>query len=143
MDGQTNQVPSLYNILNPSSLANMLRPIHQIYQLCKISHLAHLQTGETCYANATATILRATEARIIGRKIEPHEAIVQRLVAEYGSNGADTFAVLTKECKKKHLRCRYASAEEAETAINGGRTLIMIFHMSEKLWDDFSTQFRK
>lgn len=47
----------------------------------------HLQYGETCYANAGATILRAAESRIVGRILEPHEVIVQRLIAKYGIKG--------------------------------------------------------
>lgn len=49
-----------------------------------VSQHPHLQKGGTCDANAIATIIRATEARIIGRKIEPHDVIVKRLVTKYG-----------------------------------------------------------
>jgi hypothetical protein len=100
----------------------------------------HLQRG-TCYANDTATIIRAAEARIIGRQIESHKAIVQRLVDKYGEDGAQFFSVLRKECKKKNLRCSYVSLKKAEKAIREGRALIMVIHMPEYMWDDFHLKF--
>lgn len=59
-----------------------------------VSQTVHLQYEGTCYANANATILRAAESRIVGRELEPHEVIVQRLITKYGLKGADTFSVL-------------------------------------------------
>jgi hypothetical protein len=65
------------------------------------------------------------------------------LVDKYGRNGAKTFDVLSKECKKKNLRCRYVAVKKAESAIEEGRALIMIFHMPDEMWEDFHLKFRK
>eukprot|EP01084_Bolivina_argentea_P084660 153061_1 len=42
----------------------------------------HMQNGGTCYANAVATAIRATEFRIIGRKPDAHKKLVKQIIAE-------------------------------------------------------------
>eukprot|EP00440_Ansanella_granifera_P060935 gb/GFBE01066050.1/.p1 GENE.gb/GFBE01066050.1/~~gb/GFBE01066050.1/.p1 ORF type:complete len:344 (+),score=56.43 gb/GFBE01066050.1/:1-1032(+) len=66
-----------------------------------LSSIVHHQIGGTCYANAIATAVCATENRIVGRVPMPHETIVKQIIAAHGSDGANTLAVLKEECDKR------------------------------------------
>ena len=41
-------------------------------KMAEISQKVHIQIGGTCYANAIASVIRATEKRIYGRVPDQH-----------------------------------------------------------------------
>eukprot|EP01084_Bolivina_argentea_P274410 467727_1 len=105
----------------------------------------HSQIGGTCYANAIATVLRAAERRIIGRKIKSHKEIVDHLVSEWGDNGAYSVKVLDKECPARGLRYRTVNIKIAEEAMsqNKNRIILGSFYFNNSQWRNFSQFFRR
>ena len=105
--------------------------------------LGHAKAG-TCYAQATATIVRAGERRIVGRTLEEHQVIAQRLVAKYGTNGAsmeDLHKMLLEECEPRRLRIRNIDAEGADVVVNRGRPILVAFWFDKKQWASLSEFF--
>lgn len=107
-----------------------------------VSGTVHEQVGGTCYANAIATAIRATENRIIGRTPMSHEAIVQDIVAKHGDRGGFTFGVLREECAKRRLGCCIVLLENLVEVLQANRTLVVKFDLSEDVWTALSNFFR-
>ena len=104
-------------------------------------HGAHKQTGGTCYANAIATAIRATESRIVGRNPPSHSKLVTEFIEKYGSNGANTYSVLKAECSKRSLKCKQVGMNGAKNAILRNRVVVATFHLCDKQWTNFSKYF--
>lgn len=113
------------------------------WQMADVSLCVHKQVGKTCYAHATATILRAAEGRIIGRCPENFESLVDRIIAKYGSNGACTTEVLADECPRKGLRHSKVQLHQAEEAMEKGHAILASFWLTEEMWDAFRDFFNK
>ena len=106
-----------------------------------ISDEVHSQVLGTCYANAIATVIRATESRIVGRIIEDHKKMVDRIVSKWGTNGAYTFKVLQEECIKRQLSCKYIDERACQEALKQGRAIIATFALDAKQWGILSFFF--
>eukprot|EP01083_Nonionella_stella_P197574 726281_1 len=106
-----------------------------------VSIAPHKQIGGTCYAHAVATVIRATENRIIGRKPESHDELVKNIVNKHGSKGAYTYSVLKEECAKRQLRCKNLSEFSAIQAIKKRRPIIASFTLYDNQWDIFARHF--
>ena len=92
------------------------------------------QEKQTCYANATATVLHLAMNRIVGREggIPTFEDIYQRIVDEYGKSSAHTKDVLEKVCKEYRLQYRTVDEIGARKAINERRPVIFRFSLYER-----------
>ena len=106
-----------------------------------LSSTIHQQFGGTCYANAVATAVRATEMRIVGRVSMSHKHIVQQIVAKHGTNGGNTFEVLKEECFKRQLGCGRVEIEDLVEVLQANRTMVVAFHFTEDVWHAFSSFF--
>eukprot|EP00927_Polykrikos_kofoidii_P037869 TRINITY_DN32073_c0_g1_i1.p1 TRINITY_DN32073_c0_g1~~TRINITY_DN32073_c0_g1_i1.p1 ORF type:complete len:513 (+),score=42.28 TRINITY_DN32073_c0_g1_i1:183-1541(+) len=108
-----------------------------------LSSYIHTQAAGTCYAHAVATAVRATESRIVGRHPKPHAEIVQEIVSRHGSNGADAFEVLRRECAQRCLGCCEVAVANFTEALQSNRTALVRFRFSEDIWTAFSSFFKK
>lgn len=126
------------------------------FELVQISTAVHDQQdfanimdhehSKTCYAHATATVVRAAERRIVGRKLEEHHVMVQRLVDKYGTKGVPTsnlMAILKEECSPRKLQCREVDSSGAEQVIDLGRAIMLRFALTEAQWDQFLVFFKR
>ena len=122
------------------------------HDLCNISimsapasEIVHKQKGGTCYAHACATAIRAVEARIIGRKLEPFQELVSAIVDAFGDDGGQQVDVLKKWCKNKNLHCGAAHRDERGAvlhALQSGRVVVASFELREYQWQLLSLFFK-
>merc|ERR1712166_448383 len=68
--------------------------------------------------------------------------MVKRLVAKYGSMGADTDKVLKDECPKKSLQHRMIDKNETIKVLRCSRPVIFAFWLTNDQWEQFSDFFR-
>ena len=105
----------------------------------------HKHSG-TCYAHAAATVVRAAERRIVGRKLEEHLVMVQRLVDKYGTKGVPTstlMAILEEECSPRKLQCCQVDTTGAAQAVDLGRAIMLRFALTDAQWTEFSAFFKR
>ena len=113
------------------------------WEVVNASICARRQTGGTCYAHASATVIRAAESRIIGRCPEDHDSMVERIVGKYGTNGGHSQAVLNDECPKLRLSHNIVERREAEAAVQRGHAILADVWLTEMGWEAFSNFFKK
>ena len=113
------------------------------WEVVDASRCARQQTGGTCYAHASATVIRAAESRIIGRCPEDHDSMVERIIGKYGKNGADPNKVLNDECPKLCLSHNAVCQSEAGAAVQRGHAILAAFWLTEAGWESFSNFFKK
>ena len=107
--------------------------------------LDHENTG-TCYAQASATMIRAAERRIVGRNLEPHHVIAERLVTQFGTKGIPTLhflEMLHQECEPKCLRVAQIDPSTAISVLQRGRAVLVDFHLDKAQWKCLSVFFCK
>ena len=107
--------------------------------------LDHAHSG-TCYAHAVATAVRAAERRIVGREIEKHHKMVERLVRQYGTKGvSDTLLnkMLEAECHPRQLHYRQIDSPGAVEALRLGRAVLLTFHLTDAQWTELTLFFKK
>ena len=88
------------------------------------------QDGATCYANAIATVFHLAIYRKAGPEIEvpEFETIRDRIIRQYGKEGANTGMVIEKVCPEYRLRCRKKICEKcARQALNERRPVVARF----------------
>ena len=104
---------------------------------------ARRQEGETCCAEAAATVLYLSMRRILGREggypnfHELREEIVKEFDCEKYPNGVPTTHVLQKMCPKYRLRCKRVDYNGAMKAVASSRPVVATFRLTEKEWDIF------
>ena len=104
---------------------------------------ARRQEGETCCAEAAATVLYLSMRRILGREggypnfHELREEIVKEFDCEKYPNGVPTTHVLQKMCPKYRLRCKRVDYKGAMKAVASSRPVVATFRLTEKEWDIF------
>ena len=111
-------------------------------QLRNADILGHPNAG-TCYAHAAATVVRAAERRIVGRKLEEHFSMVARLVAKYGTKGASVAKVLEVECPARNMHYQFIDATRAAEAVDLGRAILLSFRLTDAQWSEFTCFFRQ
>mmetsp|Transcript_103400 Transcript_103400/g.183264 ORF Transcript_103400/g.183264 Transcript_103400/m.183264 type:complete len:367 (+) Transcript_103400:485-1585(+) len=111
------------------------------FECPRASSMVHHQIGGTCYAHASATIVRSAEKRIVGRRLVSHEDLVGKIVQKYGCNGGHVKRVLQDECPSRCLRFKESSKAEAQVALQLGRPVLAAFYLTESQWTAFSTFF--
>ena len=115
-----------------------------------VSSAVRTQSLGTCYAHAIATVVRATESRIVSRPVLPHHEIVQNIVSKHGYEGGDVEKVLAEECPTRNIRFKkiqsLSNESHLQTCIKtveiGKRPVLMYFALSEEQWEGFSAFFR-
>jgi len=103
----------------------------------------HHKHSGTCYAHAAATVVRAAERRIVGRKLEEHHMMVQRLVDKYGTKGHSVKPILEEECSPRKLQCREVDTTGAAQAVDLGRAILLSFELTDAQWTEFSAFFNR
>ena len=99
------------------------------------------QDGGTCYANAIAAVFHLAMSRIFGRDggVPDFYSIRDRLIKEYGMEGANTESVLAKVCPEYRLQYREVDETGAREAINKRRPVVAIFWLYDpQQWRKFS-----
>lgn len=113
--------------------------INQEVKDCK----AKLQEGDTCAANAAATVLHLSMTRIRGREggcpdfCTLRDEIVKQFDVEKHPKGVPTIHVLQEMCPKYRLRCKRVDYKGALKAVASSRPVVATFRLTEKEWDKF------
>lgn len=101
------------------------------------------QEGETCYAEAAATVLHLSMTRIRGREggcpdfYTLKDEIVNEFDPDNYPDGVPTIRVLQKMCPKYRLRCKQVNHKEAMQAVASSRPVVATFRLTEEEWDSF------
>ena len=104
---------------------------------------AKLQEGDTCAANAAATVLHLSMTRIRGREggcpdfCTLRDEIVKQFDVEKYPKGVPTIHVLQEMCPKYRLRWKKVNHKEAMQAVASSRPVVATFRLTEKEWDSF------
>ena len=104
---------------------------------------AKLQEGDTCAANAAATVLHLSMTRIRGREggcpdfCTLRDEIVKEFDPKKYKKGVPTIHVLKKMCPKYRLRYKKVNDEEAMQAVASSRPVVATFRLTEEEWDSF------
>lgn len=104
------------------------------------------QVGETCYANAAATVLHLAMSRILGRQGGyPDFDTLRRELIDCSDrlHTTSTLYVLQEICPKYHLRCKKVDLKGAMEAIASSRPVVAIFRLTGYEWDRFEDFFKK
>ena len=128
------------------ALSDMLASVNldvYINQEVKDYKAKRKQKGETCYAEAAATVLHLSMTRIRGREggcpdfFTLRDEIVKEFDPENYPEGVPTIRVLQKMCPKYRLRCKQVNHKEAMQAVSSNRPVVATFRLTEKEWDRF------
>ena len=128
------------------ALSDMLASVNldvYINQEVKDYKAKRKQKGETCYAEAAATVLHLSMTRIRGREggcpdfYTLRDEIVKEFDLENYPEGVPTIRVLQKMCPKYRLRCKQVNHKEAMQAVSSNRPVVATFRLTEKEWDRF------
>ncbi|CAF4555109.1 unnamed protein product, partial [Rotaria sp. Silwood2] len=103
-----------------------------------------LQRGGTCYAYAVAAVFHLAMRRIEGREngVPDFSDICQKLINEYGKEGAVTKNVLNIWAPKYRLHYKEVDELGARQAVNQRRPVVATFRLDEKQWDNFSMFYK-
>lgn len=103
------------------------------------------QDGGTCYANAIAAVFHLAMNRIVGRDggVPDFYLIRDRLIKEYGKDGASTIGVLEKVCPEYRLHYQQVDETNAREALNKRRPVVATFSLYEDQWTKFSAFYKK
>lgn len=93
---------------------------------------AQEQEGATCYANAIAAVFHLAINRIVGRNVPDFETIRERIIREYGKEGANTKMVIEKVCLEYQLSHKKISEKCARQALNERRPVVARFSWKGK-----------
>ena len=119
--------------------------INQEVKDCK----AKLQEGDTCAANAAATVLHLSMTRIRGREggcpdfCTLRDEIVKEFDPEKYPKGVPTIRVLEKMCPKYRLWCKQVNPKEAMQAVASSRPVVATFRLTEEEWDSFEDFYER
>ena len=129
------------------ALSNMLASVDldvYINQEVKNYKAKRKQEGETCYAEAAATVLHLSMTRIRGREggcpdfYTLRDEIVEEFKNENNSDdGVPTIRVLEKMCPRYRLQCKGVGLEGAMQAVTSSRPVVATFRLTEEEWDSF------
>ncbi len=135
--------PVAYNTTFSFELMQVSTAVHSQEDFADI--LDHQHSG-TCYAHAAATVVRAAERRIVGRKLEKHHVMVRRLVDKYGTKGPSSSLmaiILEEECNPRKLQCQKVDTSGAAQAVDLGRAILLCFELTDAQWTEFSAFFKR
>ena len=128
------------------ALSDMLASVNldvYINQQVKDYKAKREQEGDTCYAEAAATVLHLSMTRIRGREggcpdfYTLRDEIVKEFDPGNSPDGVSTIRVLEKMCPKYRLRCKPVDHKGAMEAVTSSRPVVATFRLTEKEWDSF------
>ena len=128
------------------ALSDMLASVNMdfyINQEVKDYKAKRKQEGETCYAEAAATVLHLSMTRIRGREggcpdfYTLRDEIVKEFDPKNYPDGVSTIRVLEKMCPKYRLRCKQVNHKEALQAVASSRPVVATFRLTDDDWDRF------
>ena len=135
------------------ALSDMLASVNidfYINQEVKNYKAKRKQEGETCYANAAATVLHLSMTRIHGRAggcpdfYTLREEIVKQFENDKNySNGVPTIRVLEKMCPKYRLQCKRVDLKGAMQAVTSSRPVVATFRLTDNEWDSFENFYER
>lgn len=101
---------------------------------------APMQDEESCYANASATVVHLSMKRILGRDggyPDFHE-LRQDIINKHGKQKANTLRVLREICPIYRLKCdENIGIEKALKAISEKRPVVATFGLTDDEWSQF------
>ena len=103
-----------------------------------------LQIGGTSFAYTVATVFHSAMRRIEGREggVPDFADICQKLIDEYGKDGAVTETVLKIWAPKYRLHYKGVDERGARQAINRRRPVVATFRLANQQWNAFSRFYR-
>ena len=128
------------------ALSDMLASVNldvYINQEVKDYKAKRKQEGETCYAEAAATVLHLSMTRIRGREggcpdfYTLRDEIVKEFDPEDYPDGVSTIRVLKKLCPKYRLHCEQVNLKGAMQAVTSSRPVVATFRLTDNEWDSF------
>ena len=128
------------------ALSDMLASVNldvYINQEVKDYKAKRKQEGETCYAEAAATVLHLSMTRIRGREggcpdfYTLRDEIVKEFDPEDYPDGVSTIRVLKKLCPKYRLHCEQVNLKRAMQAVTSSRPVVATFRLTDNEWDSF------
>ena len=134
------------------ALSDMLASVNidvYINQEVKDYKAKRVQEGETCYAEAAATVLHLSMTRIRGREggcpdfYTLRDEIVKEFDPENYPDGVPTIRALQKMCPKYRLRCKQVNHKEAMQAVASSRPVVATFRLTEKEWYSFEDFYER
>ena len=103
------------------------------------------QDGGTCYANAIAAVFHLAMSRIRGREggVPDFYEIRDRIIREYGVQGAKTKEVLENVCPEYRLHFRQVDETGARQAINKRRPVVARYSLYDEQRKKFKAFYKK
>ena len=103
------------------------------------------QKDNTCYAIAIATVFHLAMLRIYNREngVPGFWEIFNKLVNEFGKDGANTKKVLNSKCTDYRLHYTKVSELGARKAINSRRPVVARFKLSKSQWEAFKKFYKE
>lgn len=98
------------------------------------------QEGDTCYANASASVVHLAMKRVLGRRggYPKFDKLRQDIIDKHGIQSTSTLSVLREICPIYRLRCTgNIGTEKARKAISEKRPVVAIFALTENEWVQF------
>ena len=133
-------------VCSQDALSNMLASVRidfNINKKLKDYKAKRKQEGETCYAEAAATVLHLSMTRIHEREggYPDFHTLTDEIVKEFDPNnypkGVRTIRVLEKMCPKYRLQYKQVDLKGAMQAVSSSRPVVAIFRLTENEWDSF------
>lgn len=128
-----------------NKFGDLLPPVERTtfwFETVKVSDTVHDQLQKTCYAHCVATLIRAAEQRIIGRKRQAHDELLTSVIAKHGSDGGVVLDVLADFCPPRGLHFQTVGARDAEDWVRRGHAVGIVFWWTDKQWDEFVSFFK-
>lgn len=107
---------------------------------------APMQDKESCYANASATVVHLSMKRVLGRVggYPDFYELRQDIINEYGKQEANTLRVLREICPLYRLQCNDdIGIENALKAISEKRPVVATFGLTDLEWSLFNDFFNE
>ncbi|XP_071142937.1 uncharacterized protein [Mytilus edulis] len=129
-------------VCSQDSLSDLLASVSldmYIYQN-NIDLKAPIQYKDTCYANASATIIHLATKRILGREggYPDFENLRQAIIDKYGYEGYITLEALRDFCPQYRLQCNdNIGIGKALQAISEKRPVVATFQLTNLEWSHF------
>ena len=102
-----------------------------------------------CWAYSISAAIYLASSRIIGRKIESFQSILNKLLTLENAKKTDpkneqgryAFITIKKHIEKFRLRCAEINAKEARRVVIEGRPCLACFYLDQYKWRNFSNFF--
>lgn len=106
---------------------------------------AQMQDEDSCYANASATVVHLSMKRILGRDggYPSFHELRKDIIKKHGKQKTNTLRVLQKICPTYRIQCYRVGIDKALTAISEKRPLVATFGLTDLEWNQFHEFYNK